>query len=195
MHTEIMSKKFEIEVKIMEKYFRYLNSQDVILKEIKSYRVLHGGGFRYQNDEKEAYSPIKEIMTDIVYKYDEIINFELESFCSKLYEMIMKRIEQMHKMMYAEISAATDLTGNKVDARGTKFNPDFLLDMLEKMEISFDENGEPNNLQLHVSPETYNKIKDQKFTPEQEKRHNDIIEKKKRIWYAKKRHRKLSYIN
>jgi len=190
-----MSKKFEIEVKIMEKYFRHLNSQDIILKEIKSYKVLHGGGFRYQNDEKEAYSPIKEIMTDIVYKYDEIINFELESFCSKLYEMIMKRIEQMHKMMYEEITAATDLTGNKVDARGTKFNPDFLLDMLEKMEIRFDENGEPNNLQLHVSPATYSQIKDQKFTPEQEKRHNDIIEKKRRIWYAKKRYRKLSYIN
>ena len=57
--------------------------------------------------------------------------------------------------------------------------------MLEKMEISFDENGEPNNLQLHVSPETYNQIKDQKFTPEQEKRHKDIIEKKRRLWYIK----------
>lgn len=190
-----MSKKFEIEVKIIEKYFRHLNNQDIILKEIKSYRVLHGGGFRYQNNEKEAYSPIKEIMTDIVYEYDEIINFELESFCSKLYEMIMKRIVQIHKMMYDEITTATDLTGNKVDARGTKFNPDFLLDLLEKMEIRFDENGEPNNLHLHVSPATYNQIKDQKFTPEQEKRHNDIIEKKRRIWYAKKRYRKLSYIN
>ena len=158
----------------------------MILKEIKYYRVLHGGGFRYRNDEKEAYSPIKEIMTDIVYKYDEIINFELESFCSKLYEMIMKRIEQMHKMMYAEISAATDLTGNKVDARGTKFNAEFLLDMLEKMEISFDEIGEPNNLQLHVSPETYNQIKDQKFTPEQEKRHKDIMKKREDYGMIKK---------
>lgn len=190
-----MNKKFYVEIKILEKYYNYLVQQDPILKEVKSYKVIHGGGFRYQNNEKEAYSPIKEIMTDIFYKYDEIINFELESFCIKLYEMVMKRIEQMHKLMYEEIITATDLTGNKVDAHGKKFNPDFLLDMLEKMEISFDENGEPNNLQLHVSPETYNQIKDQKFTPEQEKRHNDIIEKKKKIWYAKKRYRKLSYIN
>ncbi|MHB9041019.1 MAG: hypothetical protein ACYC4T_10250 [Melioribacteraceae bacterium] len=189
-----MSKKFEIEVKIMEKYFRHLNSQDIILREIKSYKVLHGGGFRYQNDEKEAYSPIREIMTDIVYKYDEITKFDLESFCSKLYEMIRKRIEQLHKLMYEEITTATDLTGNKVDARGSKFNPEFLLEMLEKIEIRFDENGEPIMPQLHVSPETYKQIKDFNYTPEQEKRHKDIIENKKKLWYAKKCYRKLSYI-
>lgn len=179
----------------MEKYFRHLNSQDIILRDIKSYKVLHGGGFRYQSDEKEAHSPLREIMTDIAYKYEEILNFDLESFCTKLYEMIMKRIEQLHKLMYEEVLNATDLTGNKVDARGSKFNPDFLLDMLEKMEISFDENGDPKMPQLHVSPETYKQIKSLDYTPEQEKRHNDIIEKKKKLWYAKKRYRKLSYIN
>jgi hypothetical protein len=190
-----MSKKFETEVKILEKYFRHLTSQDVVLREIKSYRVLHGGGFRYEHNEKEAYGPIREVMTDIVYKYEEIINFDLESFCSKLYEMIMKRIEKLHKLMYEEISSATELTGNTVDARGSKFNPELILDMLEKIEIRFDENGEPILPQIHVSPETYKQIKDKNYTPEQEKRHNEIIENKKKIWYAKKRYRKLSYIN
>jgi len=190
-----MSKKFETEVKIIEKYFRHLTSEDVVLRDIKSFRVLHGGGFRYENNEKELHSPIREVSTEVVYKYDEIINFDLESFCNELYKMVIDRIGQLQRMMYDEISSATELTGNKVDVQGSKFDPELLLQMLEKIEISFDENGDPILPQLHVAPDTFKKIKKLDYTPEQEKRHLEIIEKKKKLWYAKKRYRKLSYID
>lgn len=190
-----MGKKYEIEGKIIEKYFRHLANEDIVLREIKSFRVLHGGGFRYEKDEKELHSPIHKVATEVVYKYDEIINFDLESFCNRLYDMAIDRIGQLQRMMYEGIKETTELSGNTIDARGSKFNPDFLLEMLEKIEISFDENGEPNLPQLHVAPETFKQIKNLDYTPEHKKRQNEIIEKKKKLWYAKKRYRKLSYID
>jgi len=190
-----MKKKFEKEINIIEKYFRHLISQDPVLREIKSFKVIHGGGFRYENKEKELHSPLREISTDIVYKYDEIRNFELELFCNKLYDMVNDRIGKLQRLMYEEIKGATELTGNIVDARGSKFNPEILLQMLEKVEIRFDDNGEPILPQLHVAPETFNQIKNLEYTQEYEKKRQEIIEQKRRLWYAKKRYRKLSFID
>lgn len=109
--------------------------------------------------------------------------------------MVNDRIGKLQRLMYEEIKGATELTGNIVDARGSKFNPEILLQMLEKIEISFDDNGEPILPQLHVAPETFKQIKNLEYTQEYEKKRQEIIERKRRLWYAKKRFRKLSYID
>ncbi|OGU36847.1 MAG: hypothetical protein A2315_08530 [Ignavibacteria bacterium RIFOXYB2_FULL_35_12] len=190
-----MNQKFENEIKIVEKYYHHLYNQDNILHQIRSFKILHGGGFRYESKGKESVSPIKELSMEIFYKYEEVRDFELESFCQKLNEMVINRLGQIQKMMYSEIISATELTGNKVDAKGAKMNPDLILDMLEKIEIRFNEDDEPILPQLHLAPQQFNKIKDMKFTPEQEKRQQEIIDNKRKKWYAKKRYRKLSYLD
>ncbi len=190
-----MNKKYENEIKVFEKYFHHLNNQDNILHQIRSYKILHGGGHRYENKNKELHSPIKELSTTIFYKYDEIKNFELEIICEKVYDMVVEKLGQIKKMMFDGIINITELTGNQIDAKGKGISPELILNMLEQIEITFDENGNPNLPTLNVSPKNFRKIKDLKYNPEQEKRHNEIIEAKRKKWYAKKRYRKLSYID
>ena len=181
--------------KIIEKYFRHLYDQDDVLHQIRSFKMLHGGGHRYESHGKESTSPLKGLSTELNYKFEEIINFELELFCQKLYEMVINRLGQLQKMMYNEIINTTELTGNKINAKGTSLNTDLLLDMLEKVEIRFNDNGEPILPELHLAPKQFNKLKELKISPEQEKRRHQIIDKKRKKWYAKKRYRKLSYFD
>jgi len=190
-----MNRKFENEVKIIQKYFHHLYDQDHIMNQIGSFRVLHGGGHRYDTKGKSAHSPIQQISTEVFYKYEDIIEFKLAIFCQKLYDMVIERIGQLQKMMCSEVITATELTGNKVDAKGLPISPDLILNMLEKIEIRFDEDDNPVLPQIHLAPEQFNKMKDMKFTVEQAERQKTIIDRKRKEWYAKKRYRKLSYID
>lgn len=127
-----MNKKFENEINIIQKYFRHLYDQDPIMNQIGSFKILHGGGHRYEVEGKSVNSPIRGVSTDVTYKYDDIIDFKLEDFCLKLYDMVIERIGQMQKMMYSELISTTELTGNKVDAKGESIGPELILNMLEK---------------------------------------------------------------
>lgn len=190
-----MKSKFENEKKVLDKYFRHLYNQDNILGQVRSFKVLHGGGHRYESNGKELISPIKGLSSEISYKYEEIRDFKLELFCQKLYEMVINRLGQIQKMMYSEIMNATELTGNKVNAKGTALSIDMILDMLEKIEVRFNDNDEPILPQLHLTPQLFNKFKDLNFSLEQEKRQHEIIDSKRKKWYAKKCYRKLSFLD
>jgi len=190
-----MNQKFENELKIIQKYFHHLYDQDNIMNQMGSFRILHGGGHRYEAEGKSAHSPIQQISTEVYYEYDDIVEFKLEKFSQKLYDMVIERIGQIQKMMYSEVINATELTGNKVDAKGSPINPDLILNMLDKIEIRFDEDDNPILPQIHLAPKQFNKMKDMKFTIEQAERQKTIIDRKRKEWYAKKRYRKLSFID
>ncbi len=185
----------KIEIEILTKYHDYLVSLDYVLSKIRSMKTIHGGGFQYEIKGKYNYSPIQEISSTIEMKYDDILNYNIEKFSEGIYNLINNQLDAIHRMMYQEISNATTNTGNVVDARGKGFSVDLLLDMLDKIELTFDEDGSPILPQIHMHPDAWEKTKDLQFSPEQTKRQAEIIKKKKEEWYAKKRYRKLSYIN
>ncbi len=189
-----VSKKYPNDVAIIEKYLHHLIKSNNVLKNIATARILHGGGFRYEINEKELITPIKEISTEITFTFDEVINFDLESLCATIYALCSAKIENIQRVLYKNISDASHLTGNIVDAGGAKLNYDLILNMLEKIEVDFDDSGNPIMPEFHMSTHLLPQLKDLKFSMEQEKKFNEIIEQKRKIWYAKKCYRKLSYI-
>lgn len=84
-----------------------------------------------------------------------------------------------------------DKSGQTVDSGGDGFSYDLFLDMLEKIEISFDKNNEPIKPTLIMHPDVAEKIKEIKPTKEQELREKLIWERKKVDFIAKKRIRRL----
>ncbi len=184
-----------IEIEILTKYHDYLVSLDYVLNQIQSMKTIHGGGFQYEIKGNYSYSPIQEISSTIEMKYADIENYNLEKFCEGVYNLITEHLAAIHRMMYQEISNATTKTGNVVDARGKGFSVDLILDMLEKIELTFDEDGNPILPQIHMHPDAWKKTKNLQFSLEQTRREAEIIKKKKEAWYVKKRYRKLSYIN
>ncbi len=187
--------KKDIEINILQKYFKHLISSEPIIGEIQSHKTIHAGGYRYKNENKEFLSPLKQVSITIEITGEDIMNYNIEKFAESIYNFAYELIDHKHKMMLDTMKNITDFTGNVIDAQGKSFSFDLCLDMLEKLEMHFDDKGNPILPSIVVGTELFEKIKDRKMTKEQEDRHNQIIEAKRKLYYAKKRNRRLSYIH
>jgi hypothetical protein len=92
--------------------------------------------------------------------------------------------------MFRIIDAATEAVGNKFDAQGDPISHDRLIDMIERVHIPFDEEGN-YKLTLVLPPEHARRLASIQPTEEQVKRHDEIIVRKREEFYASKPTRKL----
>ncbi|MBI4548437.1 MAG: hypothetical protein HY707_10675 [Ignavibacteriae bacterium] len=185
----------DIEADILRKYSRYMVSLDPILNQIGSVRTLHAGGFRYEENGKEATTPLNKVALTIEISHATIVNFDMGVFAQSIYEFTEQHVAEMHRMMYRTLDTVTQLTGNVFNAKEKPPSADMILDMLERLPIRFDEKDEPVLPQIIAGPDLFQKLVNIKFTPEQEERNKRIIEIKRREFHAKKRYRRLSYIH
>jgi hypothetical protein len=123
---------------------------------------------------------------------DTVRNTEIEDHTRFLYELATSSIRAFAPEFFKGLGEVTDAVGMSLDAEGKPFSFDMLNDMLEKLHIEFDEEGEPILPALVMHPMMAEQIRNMKPTPEQEKRHAEIIERKRAEYYAKKRTRRLS---
>lgn len=102
---------------------------------------------------------------------------------------------QMGKYFFKTVNQVIDETGNVVDAKGKPFSLDLMYETLEKMEIPFDENGNPRLPTLVVNPQTMEKVREaiekEKTEKKYEQRHKQLIELKRKEWNEKQSDRKL----
>jgi hypothetical protein len=120
---------------------------------------------------------------------DEVIRFDVQEFLAKLFSAADDTGGQMVRGMLEHISDMTTQTGNVIEAGGRDFF-DLWADVLETIEMTFDEHGN-HNLTLVMHPDQMEKLKDRKPTPEQEARINAILERRREEWRASRRRRDL----
>lgn len=123
---------------------------------------------------------------------DAIRDTNIEEHTYFLYRLANENIQAFSAEFYKGLTEITNATRNIADAGGKPFSFDHLNDAIEKMQIDFDESGEPILPTMVMHPQLYEVIKDIKLTPEQEQRNAKILERKKAEFYAKKRTRRLS---
>lgn len=116
----------------------------------------------------------------------------VEAFACFLYELAQSHIQAFAPEFFKGLNEVIDAVGTSVDAEGKQFSFDMLNDALEKMHIEFDDEGEPILPTLVMHPNALERIKRMTPTPEQEKRQDEILERKKAEYYASKRTRRLS---
>jgi hypothetical protein len=96
---------------------------------------------------------------------------------------------QLVQGMLAHISDVCDASGQTIDAGGRDIF-EVMIETLETIDMSFDENGEPN-LTMVVHPDTAAKLWDKTPTPEQEARVQQILERRREEWDASRRRHDL----
>ena len=93
------------------------------------------------------------------------------------------------------MNQVTASTGNVVDAKGKPLTPDQFLDVMERIEMSFDQNGKPMLPQIVCGPqmvEQMKKILEQIDTePELKQRHDELLRRKRENWCDRESRRKL----
>jgi hypothetical protein len=123
---------------------------------------------------------------------DTIRNTDIEDYTQFLYVLATSSIQAFADEFFKGLGEITNAVGTSLDAGGEPFSFDMLNDILEKLHIQFDEEGEPILPTLVMHPKMAERIGNMKPTPEQEKRYAEIIERKRAEHYAKKRTRRLS---
>jgi len=94
------------------------------------------------------------------------------------------------------LEKVTQATGNVVTGKGKGITPDLILDALEKIEIGFDEWGNPIMPIIVMSPQDFElfKSKEKEWEAQAirlEIRRREIIEKKRKEWIDRESRRKL----
>jgi hypothetical protein len=185
----------EIDAQTIRKYFRYMVSLDPILNQIGWVRTLHAGRFLYKENGKVTTTSLNKISLPIEISHATIANFDLEAFVQIIHSLAEQHVAEIHRIMYRTLDTVTGLTGKHFDAKGEPPNADMILNMLESLPIKFDENDEPILPKIIAGPDLIQKLANIRFSPEQEEREKRIIERKRQEFHAKKRYRRLSYIN
>lgn len=120
---------------------------------------------------------------------EDVAAFNLEQFLADLYSLADSMGGQTVRGMWEHIAAVTDEYGNTIDAGGRDFF-DVLAEVLETIDMTFDEEGRPN-LTLGMHPDQMEKLRDKQPTPEQEARLDAILQRRKEEWLASRRRRDL----
>ncbi|MDD5007835.1 MAG: hypothetical protein PHC68_05445 [Syntrophorhabdaceae bacterium] len=170
-------------------------SEDSLLKDIHTRKTLHGGGTRYARADKELIRPLKIMSATAEVRLEDVKNYRIEEFAVVINKIATEFIIEVHKMMFESVGKITEFTGNVVNAAGKPFSVDMFLDMMEKIEITFNDAGEAIMPSIVAGPELVEKIKKTKFSKEQRDRQKKIMEAKKKTFYAKKCYRRLSYLD
>ena len=122
-------------------------------------------------------------------RVEDVVNFNVEQLLVDLDGMAQDVGSQMVKMFIEHVSEVSEEVDNVVSAEDRDFF-DVYAEALEKVEMTFDENGD-HNLTMLVNPETHDRLRDKTPTPEQEARINAIIDSKREEWRAARRRREL----
>ncbi|MDP9314046.1 MAG: hypothetical protein M3R24_24735 [Chloroflexota bacterium] len=178
--------------KLINEVNRGLLSLDPILGAMPLRPTIHGGTIRNVRSPKIVDHSMEAHQYTISIDFDVIRNTDVEKLTIILYEFAEESKRRIIPAILSGISEVTDAVGNTIDAQGRPFSFDLLNEMLEKIHLEFDEQGNPLLPTMMVNPNTYEKIKDVTPTPEQAQRFREIITAKKEEHDAKKRTRRLS---
>jgi len=124
---------------------------------------------------------------------DELMNGNLEAFAAALDDMATDGLKQLMPKLFERIGGLSEAAGTTVDARGEPLSHELLLRGLERVEIDFDEDGNPILPKMVVAPDVFKAW--QKLLPPteaQERAFSELIERKRQEFNDRRRHRKLS---
>lgn len=122
---------------------------------------------------------------------DALANGDLSGLLVALDDAARQEADTVTAALFASIDRITEMTGNRLDAGGQPLSWDTITDTLEMMEISFDEDGKMD-LTMVIHPADLAKLEAAgPPTPEQERRHMEVLARKREEWMARKRDRRL----
>ena len=114
---------------------------------------------------------------------------------NKINDVAENIAEQQAKSFYEVVGKAAEEVGNVVSADGEPFSMDLFFEGLQKIDVDFDESGNPIGLAVAMSPKLYQSaakvFEKAKNDPEMDKRFDAIMERKKEEWRVRESNRKL----
>ncbi len=167
-----------------------LDKTDEILGQIQVHKVVHGGFTRQVSEPELVDTEMKHHRAESLLHFDVYLKTDVEQFTEFIYGMWETLASLAKKALFETVDLTTKAVGNSHELAGRNIW-DAQLELLESMEWHFDEDGN-HNIQLCVGSEVAKKLNENPSTPEQNRNLEELINRKREEYYAKKRTRRLS---
>ncbi|MCW4000601.1 MAG: hypothetical protein NWE93_10210 [Candidatus Bathyarchaeota archaeon] len=129
-------------------------------------------------------------VSDFQITTEEIIQKGPNAVFSRTKEIAKDMTEKMNKHFIGVFEKVTETTGNVVTSK-TGITAESILETFEKIEMSFDDSGNPIMPLIIITPQDYDKIKQDLDSKEFREKQKAIIEKKRKGWLDRESNRKL----
>jgi len=192
---------FPLEKQKLEKLWNHyleVKHQELLgfLSEIPTYQ--HHEGHRWQinrQDGSQHESEYQELEAGFSVSFDEVPDLTPEKIRQKLDQVAEEMARQMTQGVLSTIEQAVDAAGNKINAGGKPLSPELFLEILERLELSFDEQGNWLPPTMIVPPDfsaaRKEEIKAWESDPVFRAKQEEIVIRQREEWRAREACRKL----
>lgn len=125
-----------------------------------AHHLRHGEDWRHPGLPDAISGGVQQHTSEVVFKFQDVVNHDLGSIDRHVQKITEDMGRQFQQMMYATISAACDQTGNIVDAKAEGGPLEGFAAMLEKIQFGADKHGKVSEPQIHMGPETLEKLRE-----------------------------------
>ena len=140
---------------------------------------------------------LEEATAELAIRLEEVENMTTEMVFDKINRVTEEMAGKLKKSFYEQLGRSATEVGNvvSVSVGGKPFSIDMYFEMLEKIEIDFDEAGNPGQIICPVNPKLFPSIakviSQAKDDPDTDRRYKAIMERKREEWRARESNRKL----
>jgi len=136
-------------------------------------------------------------------RHEAKMEINLELLSSLTPQALMEKYKQLARDMACEqmktmlngLNCACDESGQTVNGKGGKFSIELWFQMMNKMELQFDENGNQKEMICLIHPSMEDGVKSElqrvENEPELKRRYEELVSRKRREWCDKEAARKL----
>jgi len=112
-----------------------------------------------------------------------------------LADLARRMAEGMSKKLYGDLDRTLEAAGQVINGKGKGFTPELFLELLEKIEMDFDDAGQIKNMRLVMHPESrqdFERVQSKLDTdPVLQQRYNEIMQRKREAYRAREAAREL----
>ena len=134
---------------------------------------------------------MKKVEVKIEIKLEEVEEMTHERVLDKIDTVAREMAKQISKIAYEVIEKATEEVGNVTSADGEPLSIDLLLKGLEKMHLSFDEEGQPSGLRLVAHPKMSSSLEKIYSQLESHPHYQELMERQREEWRVRENNREL----
>jgi hypothetical protein len=129
----------------------------------------------------------------LTFDWKPVVAGNYEQILSALDDAAQQRLDQLMPAFFESLNGMLDAAGQTVDAKGKPVSFEGVLEAYEKLDIEFDENDQPRLQTIVAGPAIVEKIKRvfAEVTPEQKKAFDELIERKRKEFHARRRTRRI----
>lgn len=168
-----------------------------VVGEVPRYYIKEGSNpVTLRPDASRDETKLKAASAETIFQVDEIPCLTVEQRIARLDAAALEMANQISSHAFSTINEAVDKVGNVINAKGKQFSPEAVFEVLEKIQLDFDDDGiKHKEITIVIPPALTDRVKETleliHQDPELSKHYEDIIDIKRMEWRAREAARKL----